>query len=82
MLASVKVPVLFTHHFHMVDETTGTLMGALSDLQLERVRQLVTAGGNTFQYVSLPATPHSLHGQDPQLYTETLVGWATALPTR
>ncbi len=81
MLASVKVPVLFTHHFHMIDETTGTLMGALSDLQLERVRQLVTAAGNTFEYVSLPATPHSLHGQDPHLYTDTLVGWATSLPT-
>ena len=25
---------------------------------------------------------HSLHGEDPQLYTETLVGWATSLPTR
>ena len=34
MLASVKVPVLFTHHFRTVDESTGALMGASSDLQV------------------------------------------------
>ena len=34
MLASVKVPVLFTHHFRMVDEASGALMGAISDLQV------------------------------------------------
>ena len=33
MLRSVKVPVLFTHHFRMIDEATGALMGASSDLQ-------------------------------------------------
>jgi hypothetical protein len=76
------VPVLFTHHFHMVDEATGVLMGALSDLQVERVRQLIVDAGNSFEYVSLPATPHSLHGQDPQLYTDTLVGWVNSLPSR
>lgn len=82
MLASVKVPVLFTHHFHTIDETTGTLMGAISDLQVERVRQLVVDAGNPFEYISLPTTAHSLHAQDPQLYTDTLVAWATSLPTR
>jgi hypothetical protein len=33
MLAGVKVPVLFTHHFRLVDPATGVLMGAVSDLQ-------------------------------------------------
>jgi len=33
MLSNVKVPVLFTHHFHQVDENSGTLMGAISDLK-------------------------------------------------
>jgi len=81
MLASVNVPVLFTHHFRVVDEPTGALMGASSDLQVERVRQLVTAAGNRFDYVSFPTTPHSLHGHDPQRYVDTLLGWATSLAT-
>ena len=34
MLKAVKVPVLFTHHFRRVDETTGLLMGAISDVQV------------------------------------------------
>ena len=37
MLRSVKVPVLLTHHFRHVDNATGFLMGALSDLQAQRV---------------------------------------------
>ena len=46
MLASVKVPVLLTHHFRMIDEATGVLIGALSDLQAARVRELVAAAGS------------------------------------
>ena len=68
--------MLFTHHFRTIDEATGALMGASSDLQAARVRQLVTDAGQPFDYVSLPTTPHSLHGSDPQLYVDTLVGWA------
>jgi pimeloyl-ACP methyl ester carboxylesterase len=80
MLGSVDVPVLFTHHFRAVDDTSGVLMGACSDLQVERVRELVTGAGNRFDYVSLPTTPHSLHGHDPRLYVDTLVAWAEQLP--
>ena len=79
MLSSVKVPVLLSHHFRKIDEVSGTLLGAISDLQVERVRQLVTEAGNAFDYVSLPAMGHSLHGQDPALYVDTLVGWAETL---
>jgi pimeloyl-ACP methyl ester carboxylesterase len=79
MLASVKVPVLFTHHFRTIDESTGALMGAISDLQVERVRQLVTDAGNRFDYQSFPATPHSLHGHDARLYVDTLVEWSRTL---
>ena len=79
LLAAVKVPVLFTHHFRVVDEATGVLMGACSDLQVERVRQLVTGAGNRFDYVSLPTTPHSLHGHDARLYADTLLSWAADL---
>lgn len=80
MLRSVKVPVLFTHHFRMIDEATGTLMGASSDLQADRVRQLVTEAGQPFTYVDLPTQPHSLHGADAQLYVDTLLAWANDLP--
>jgi pimeloyl-ACP methyl ester carboxylesterase len=79
MLSSVKVPVLFTHHFRVIDETTGALMGAISDLQVDRVRQLVTEAGNRFDYLSIPTSPHSLHGHDPQLYVDTLLDWAGRL---
>jgi pimeloyl-ACP methyl ester carboxylesterase len=79
MLRSVKVPVLFTHHFRTIDDNTGALLGAISDLQVATVRQLVTDAGNPFDYVSLPTTPHSLHGHDERLYVDTLVGWADKL---
>ena len=62
MLRSVKVPVLFTHHFRTTDEKTGALIGASSDFQVERVRELITEAGQPFDYISLPTTPHSLHG--------------------
>jgi pimeloyl-ACP methyl ester carboxylesterase len=79
MLASVKVPVLFTHHFRAIDEASGALMGASSDLQVARVRELVTGAGNRFDCVDLPTMPHSLHGTDERLYVETLRGWAETL---
>jgi pimeloyl-ACP methyl ester carboxylesterase len=80
MLASVKVPVLLTHHFRRVDEATGQLMGALTDLQAARVRELVAAAGCRIDYRSLPAMGHSLHGQDPALFTAILTEWAASLP--
>jgi pimeloyl-ACP methyl ester carboxylesterase len=80
MLSAVKVPVLLTHHFRKVDEASGVLMGALSDLQAARVRELVSAAGQTVDYRSFPTLGHSMHGQDPKLFTDTLVGWAAALP--
>lgn len=77
MLRSVKVPVLFTHHFRRVDETTGFLMGALSDLQAKRALELLAGAGVTVDYRSFEVMGHSMHGQDPQLFTETLVDWAS-----
>jgi pimeloyl-ACP methyl ester carboxylesterase len=80
MLSRVKVPVLLTHHFHIVDEATGVLMGALSDIQAARIRELVTAAGQTFNYESFPEMGHSMHGQDPALFVKTLTEWAATLP--
>ncbi len=79
MLASVKVPVLFTHHFRRVDAATGTLMGAVSDLQATRARELVEGAGQPFEYRSFPEMPHSMHGADPALFARTVTEWAAAL---
>jgi hypothetical protein len=74
------VPVLFTHHFRTIDEQTGALMGASSDLQVERVREVVTAAGNRFDHVDLPTMPHALHDHDERLYVDTPLAWAEQLP--
>ena len=76
MLSTVKVPVLFTHHFRRVDEDTGFLMGASSDLQARRACAILAAAGIDCQYQSFPTMGHSMHGQDPALFTKTLVEWA------
>lgn len=78
MLASVRVPVLLTHHFRKIRDDTGMLAGALSDLQARRACDLVTAAGQPVDYRSFPTMGHSMHGQDPALFTQTLVAWASA----
>jgi len=79
MLSAVRVPVLLTHHFRMIDEQTGAVRGAMSDVQANRVRELVTQAGQPIEYVSLPATGHSMHGQDPDQFAKILSDWATTL---
>ncbi len=80
MLSAVKVPVLFTHHFRRVDEATGVLMGAISDVQAAKVRELIGAAGQPFDYHSFPQMGHAMHAQDPALFAKTLTEWALALP--
>ncbi|GAA0741027.1 alpha/beta hydrolase [Dactylosporangium roseum] len=80
MLAAVRVPVLFTHHFHRVDADTGHLLGAISDEQVRRVRELVEAAGHSLTYRPFPQMPHSMHGADPKLYADTVTAWASTLP--
>jgi pimeloyl-ACP methyl ester carboxylesterase len=79
MLASVKVPVLLTHHFRMLDEATGGILGALSDVQAARARELVAAAGQRIEYRSFPTMGHSMHGQDPKLFRDVLVEWVRTL---
>ena len=81
MLAKVKCPVLYTHHFRHVDETSGTLMGAASDLQARRVCELVTGARASIDYQSFPQMPHSMHGSDPKLFAKLLVEFAAKLGT-
>jgi pimeloyl-ACP methyl ester carboxylesterase len=79
MLRSVNVPVLLTHHFRMVDETTGDVMGAMTDLQAQRVQALLTGAGVPVEYRSFPTVGHAMHDENPQLYVDTLVDWAKTL---
>jgi|SRR5665213_50822 pimeloyl-ACP methyl ester carboxylesterase len=79
MLESVRVPVLFTHHFRQLEAGTGALMGAISDVQVQRVRDLVTAAGQTFDYFSFPEMAHQMHEQDPELFARLIDEWATKL---
>ncbi|MGC9671552.1 alpha/beta fold hydrolase [Planosporangium sp. 12N6] len=81
MLRQVKVPILFTHHFHHIDPQTGNLVGAISPQQVERARYLVESTGNTFTYRSFPTMPHSMHSHDPAAYVATVTDWLTTLPT-
>jgi pimeloyl-ACP methyl ester carboxylesterase len=73
MLASVKCPVLYTHHFRNVDDTEGSMLGAASDLQAKRVCELVARSGQQIDYRSFPRMPHSMHDADPKLFTQLLV---------
>jgi pimeloyl-ACP methyl ester carboxylesterase len=79
MLRSVKVPVLLTHHFRRLDEQTGALMGAMSDVQARRVLELLKEAGVSVEYRSFETMGHSMHGQDPRLFAETLLSWAAPL---
>ncbi|HEX4111824.1 MAG TPA: alpha/beta hydrolase [Stellaceae bacterium] len=79
MLKNVKVPVLFTHHFCAIDEKTGTLQGAISDAQINRVRVLIEGAGRPFVYRSFPKMGHQMHRIDPALYVATLKEWAQGL---
>ena len=79
MLESVRVPVLFTHHFRQLEVSTGALMGAISDVHVQRVRDIVTAAGQPFDYFSFPEMAHQMHEQDPELFTRLVVEWAEEL---
>jgi pimeloyl-ACP methyl ester carboxylesterase len=79
LLAQVKVPVLFTHHFRTIGPD-GNLIGAISDLQAEKVREIVTATGVPFEYQSLPDAAHAMHAADPARFAKALTEWAKQLP--
>ena len=71
--------MLLTHHFRHVDPTTGLLMGAASDTQVARARQLLVDAGVPVDVRSFETMGHSMHGQDPQLFVDTLLDWTAPL---
>lgn len=79
MLQHVKVPALFTHHARRVDPKTGNLMGATTDLQAEKVKELVTGAGQALTYVSLPDAAHAMHLADPPRFNTVLREWIAKL---
>ena len=79
MLAAGKVPVLYTHHFRSTDPHSGALVGATSDRQAAYACELIRSAGQRVDYRSFPTMGHYLHVQDPQLFAQTLVEWASTL---
>jgi hypothetical protein len=55
-------------------------MSAVSDQQVDRARELVTRAGQPFEILSFPGMAHSMHGQDPRLFTSTVAGWSQTIP--
>jgi pimeloyl-ACP methyl ester carboxylesterase len=82
MLTKVKVPVLITHHFRMINPADGALMGAVSDQQITQARRLIEAAGQSVKYRSFPKMGHAMHRQDPPLYVATFRAWAQGLAPR
>ena len=80
MLERVKVPVLLTHHRRAVDPKTGMLIGAISDFQAQKTKELVEATGQRFEYVSLPDAAHAMHAADPERFVSVLRPWAMKVP--
>ncbi len=80
MLRSAKVrSVLLTHHMRVTDDASGFLLGAMSDQQAQRVLDLLTGAGVEVEYRSFPEVGHSMHGEQPELYVETLLNWARSV---
>jgi pimeloyl-ACP methyl ester carboxylesterase len=80
MLSAVKVPVLLTHHMRGLDSSTGHLLGALSDLQAMKAREILESTGVDFTYRSFPDAAHPMHSADPARFVSILRDWAATLP--
>lgn len=79
MLAAARTPMLFTHHMRVIDPASGVLMGAISDFQVAKARELVTGAGQTFDLVDAPDAGHSMHASEPERFAKILTDWAQAL---
>jgi len=80
LLARVTTPILLTHHARTEDPETGALIGAMSDLQARKARELVTLAEMDLDYRSFPDAMHAMHASDPQLFSSTLTQWTKTLP--
>jgi len=78
MLQRVRVPVLMTHHFRVVDDV-GNLLGAMTDQQVEHACAILRSNGAAVDYRSFPTCTHSMHSDQPDLYVDTLLDWLGSL---
>jgi pimeloyl-ACP methyl ester carboxylesterase len=79
MLAAVKVPILYTHHFRAIDSESGALIGAASDQQAAYACKMMHSAGQRVDYRSFPTIGHRMHSLDPQLFAQALIEWASSL---
>jgi hypothetical protein len=63
----------------ITDGASGFLLGAMSDQQAQRVQTLLTGADVEVQYRSFPDVGHSMHGDRPELYVETLLDWVESV---
>jgi pimeloyl-ACP methyl ester carboxylesterase len=80
MLSQVKTPILLTHHMRTIVAASGTLVGAISDLQAAKARELVTGAGQPFEYFDAPDAMHVMHETEPERFAAALREWASRLP--
>ena len=64
----------------MVFPDSGNLMGAMSDLQAAKARELMSQTGAAVEYVSLPDAAHAMHAADPKRFADLVIKWAKQLP--
>ena len=67
------------HGTEPVDDAAGHVHGDHAGEQATRARQLIAAAGQRVEVQSFPTMGHSMHGQDPQLFSTILVEWASTL---
>jgi len=80
LLRSVRVrSVLLTHHMRTVADGTGFLLGAMTDQQAQRVRDLLAAAGVTVDYRSFPDVGHAMHGERPDLFVDMVLDWVESI---
>ena len=80
MLAQIKVPVLLTHHMRFVDPSSGSLLGAMSDLQAQKAMDVMKTAGAQAEYQSLPDAAHAMHQADPPRFAGIVQDWVQRLP--
>ena len=73
-------PPFFTHHFRATNDESGSLIGACTDEQADRVVKLAESTGQSITYRSFPAMGRAMHGQDPALFARTLIEWIQGPP--
>lgn len=51
----------------------------MSDQQAKRVQNLLVGAGADVTYRSFPDVGHSMHGDRPELYVDTLLDWVQTI---